>query len=78
MVHIEVGRVEYWFYHDDGSSTYARIHVGHCPDCNHGTGKFDGLRPDLWSGPYVTAEDAWSAALEDGRTDVQWCGNCEP
>ena len=76
-MYTEAGRLGYWFYHDDSDSSYARVHEGPCSFCRYGRGLF-GSRPDLWSGPYTTAQDAWNAALAEGYGEVDECGACKP
>lgn len=68
--------VSYWVYVDDPTNR-ARVHIGTCRFCNHGSGLHGRRRSDnRWLGPFENEGEAIEVALSSGRSDVGGCGVC--
>ena len=68
--------MEYYYYEDD-STNWVRVHEGSCRYCNHGQGRQGSRLPDnRWRGPYASPDLAMDNAQATGKYNVNYCGHC--
>lgn len=69
-----------FYVYDNWTTDRARLHLGRCPNCNHGKGMMTraSSQHGRWHGPFYDRDEALAFAVALKRGELAACSKCRP